>query len=208
MNSVIQLSEYIFSLKNWSSNSSTTGRRSAPTRRRGSGTDDTSAPYTDRCIYNDGSQYSFDDLSDLHKGPTDSYEREFMLPLRSNFRAESVGRQADRAPTGERLNAHTTVVATSDQATAGRGIFGLPPSITRRDLSRIHDLPTDLRPTERHSACYRMSEDTEPDARVWGPDLLLFPRHCAGRQQAAMIRAGPVSATVTPVIVSGVHAAI
>ena len=174
MNSVIQLSEYTSSLKNWSSNSSTTGRRSAPTRRRGSGTDDTSAPYTVRCIYNDGSQYSFDDLSDLHKGPTDSYEREFMLPLRSNFRAESVGRQADRAPTEERQKAHATIVATSDRATAGRGMFGLPPSIARRDLCRIYDLPTDQRSAERHSAYHRTSENIEPDAGVWGPDLLSF----------------------------------
>ena len=59
MNSVIQSLEYKFGLKNRSSNLSTTNRRSAPTHRRGPGTDDTSAPYTDRCIYDDGSLYSF-----------------------------------------------------------------------------------------------------------------------------------------------------
>ena len=81
-------------------------------------------------------------------------------PSTVEFSGRTIGRQADRPPTKERLKAHVTVVATSDQATADRRIFGLPPSIARCDLCRIDDLPTGLRPVGRYSAYHRISEGT------------------------------------------------
>ena len=131
MNSVIQSLEYKFGLKNRSSNPSTTDRRSAPTHRRGPGTDDTSGPYTDRCIYNDGSQYPFDDSSDLHKG---------RRTLMNGSSCSLYGRIFGQNPSADRP-------------------IGPRPKKGKKPTRLLSRLPTELRPVEGCSAYHRLSHD-------------------------------------------------